>query len=90
MPSRRTALAALIAAAVLVVPVAPAARAQGTGDVEARIELLLTHAELYGHMWNLGPAGTVVPLRIQSGARTRDVPVKSIDRAAYFKEKKPL
>jgi phosphosulfolactate phosphohydrolase-like enzyme len=41
-------------------------------------------------MWNLGPAGTVVPLRVLSGGATRDVPVQSIDRAAYFKEKKPL
>jgi S1-C subfamily serine protease len=49
-----------------------------------------THAELYGRMWNLGPAGTVVLLRVQSGADARDVPVRSIDRAAYFREKKPL
>jgi S1-C subfamily serine protease len=62
------------------------------GDVVVAVggDAVKSHAELYGRMWNLGPAGTVVPLRIQSSARTREVAVKSIDRAAYFKEKKPL
>lgn len=49
-----------------------------------------THAELYRRMWTLGPAGAVVPLRVQSASGTRDVAVRSIDRAAYFREKKPL
>ncbi len=49
-----------------------------------------THAELYRRMWALGPAGTVVPLRVQSASGTREVAVPSIDRAAYFREKKPL
>jgi len=62
------------------------------GDVVLGIggEPVKTHAELYGRMWKLGPAGTVVPLRVQTGAQSRDVRVQSIDRAAYFKEKKPL
>jgi S1-C subfamily serine protease len=62
------------------------------GDIVLGIggEPVKTHAELYGRMWQLGPAGTVVPLRVQSGAEARDVRVRSIDRAAYFKEKKPL
>lgn len=49
-----------------------------------------THDEFYVRLWKLGPAGTVVPLRVQSGAEARDVRVRSIDRAAYFKEKRPL
>jgi S1-C subfamily serine protease len=53
-------------------------------------ENVQTHAELYRRLWTLGPAGTVVPLRVQSATGAREVEVRSIDRAAYFKEKKPL
>jgi S1-C subfamily serine protease len=62
------------------------------GDVVVGIagDSVKTHAELYGRLWKLGPAGTVIPLRVQSGSNTRDLKVRSIDRAEYFKEKKPL
>jgi serine protease Do len=74
-------------------PESPAAEAGiRRGDVVVGIagDDVKTHAELYGRLWKIGPAGTVVPLRIQSGANTREVEVRSIDRAHYFKEKKPL
>lgn len=63
MPSRRTALAAVIAA-VLVSPTVLAG---------------------YDHAAGFGLLKAQAPL----GAR-RDVPVQSVDRAAYFKEKKSL
>jgi serine protease Do len=74
-------------------PESPAAEAGiRRGDVVVAIgsDDVKTHAELYSRLWKLGPAGTVVPLRVQSVGGTREVKVRSIDRAEYFKEKKPL
>ena len=43
------------------------------------------HAELYRNVWNRGGAGTVIPLTLQHGAEIREVRLKSIDRADYFR-----
>ncbi|MFN0299319.1 MAG: S1C family serine protease [Burkholderiales bacterium] len=45
------------------------------------------HAELYGKMWGVGAAGVDVPLKVLQGAEMRDIKVKSIDRAEYFRDK---
>ncbi len=45
------------------------------------------HAELYGKMWGIGAAGVDVPLKVLQGADMRDIKVKSIDRAEYFRDK---
>jgi S1-C subfamily serine protease len=48
-----------------------------------------THAELYRMVWGLGPAGVEVPLKVLQDGDTKDIRVKSIDRADFFR-KKPL
>ncbi len=47
-----------------------------------------TLAEFYRKIWSRGAAGVDVPLRILRGAQVRDVSVRSIDRAQYFKSSK--
>jgi serine protease Do len=45
------------------------------------------HAELYSKMWGVGAAGVDIPLKVLQGADLRDIRVKSIDRAEYFRDK---
>ena len=45
------------------------------------------HSELYNKMWGVGAAGVDVPLKVLQGADMRDIKVKSIDRAEYFRDK---
>ena len=47
-----------------------------------------TLAEFYRKIWSRGAAGVEVPLKILRGAQVRDVSVRSIDRAQYFKGSK--
>jgi S1-C subfamily serine protease len=44
-----------------------------------------TLAELYSKIWSRGAAGVDVPLRVLRGSQLRNVTVRSIDRAQYFK-----
>jgi S1-C subfamily serine protease len=44
-----------------------------------------TQAEFYQKVWNRGPAGTDIPLRILQGIDIKDVLVHSIDRVDYFR-----
>lgn len=46
-----------------------------------------THAELYRSVWALGPAGVEVPLKVLQDGDTKDLLVKSIDRADFFRKK---
>jgi S1-C subfamily serine protease len=48
-----------------------------------------THSDLYRLVWGLGPAGVEVPLKVLQDGDTKDIRVKSIDRADFFR-KKPL
>jgi S1-C subfamily serine protease len=42
-------------------------------------------ADFYRKMWSLGPAGVAVPLQVLDGLKVREVTVKSIDRADWYK-----
>ena len=46
-----------------------------------------THEELYRKMWGMGAAGTDVALKLLQGVDVREVRVRSIDRAEYFRAK---
>jgi S1-C subfamily serine protease len=62
------------------------------GDVVVGIggQPVKTQAELYTKLWQLGPAGVEVPLKLLAGKDVRDVRVRSIDRVEYFKAKRAL
>lgn len=47
-------------------------------------------SEFYRRLWALGAACVEVPLRFVQGAQVREVRVRSIDRTAYFREKRGL
>ena len=71
-------------------PDSPAERAGiKSGDIILAIgaEPVKTHEELYRAMWSLGAAGIDVPMKILNGAVVREVPVRSIDRFEYFKDR---
>jgi serine protease Do len=59
------------------------------GDIVSAVgpEAVATQADLYRRMWALGPAGVDVPLTIVRGGNSREVRVKSIDRATFFRSK---
>ncbi|MCZ7566872.1 MAG: S1C family serine protease [Burkholderiales bacterium] len=68
----------------------PAARAGvRAGDVVLGVGAtpVKTHAELYRSVWALGPAGVEVPLKVLQDGGTKDLLVKSIDRADFFRKK---
>lgn len=46
-----------------------------------------THEELYRKIWGMGAAGTDVALKLLQGVDVREVRVRSIDRAEYFRIK---
>jgi S1-C subfamily serine protease len=59
------------------------------GDIVLAVgpDAVTTRAELYRKIWDLGPAGIDVPLRILHDGETRDIGVKSIDRSDFFRSK---
>jgi S1-C subfamily serine protease len=72
-------------------PGGPAARAElRAGDVVRAIagEPVEDLADFYRKLWALGPAGALVPLRLQREADTFDVEVRSADRAATMRKPK--
>jgi len=44
-----------------------------------------SQAEFYQKIWDRGPAGTDIPLRVLQGIDIKDVSIRSIDRVDYFK-----
>jgi serine protease Do len=44
-----------------------------------------TQAEFYRKVWDRGPAGTEIPLRLLQGIDIKDVLIRSIDRIDYFR-----
>lgn len=46
-----------------------------------------SHAQMYRKIRAIGPVGVEVPFNVLQGAELKDVPVKSIDRAAYFRDR---
>lgn len=59
------------------------ANARGRGD-PGRVNVK-TLAEFYRRIWERGPAGAEVPLKVLQGAQVREVTVRSIDRVEYFR-----
>ena len=75
---------------VRVSPDSPADKAGiQTGDLVLGVggASVKNHAELYNKMWGMGAAGVDVPLQVLQGVSLRDIKVKSIDRAEYFRDK---
>lgn len=76
-----------------VAPEGPAERAGlREGDIVTGVggEAVRTHAEFYRKVWKLGTAGVEVPLRVLQGTDVREIRLKSIDRAQYFRQKPGL
>lgn len=75
---------------VRVSPESPADKAGlKAGDIVLGVagDTVKSHAEFYRRMWAIGPAGVEVPFKVLQGAELKDVKVKSIDRAEYFRDK---
>jgi S1-C subfamily serine protease len=51
-------------------------------------EAVTTLAEFYRKVWARGAAGVEVPLRFLQGAQVKDLRLRSIDRAAHFRQKR--
>ena len=69
-------------------PDGPAERAGlKSGDIVLAVgsEEVKTLAEFYRRIWERGPAGAEVPLKVLQGVQVRDVTVRSIDRVEYFR-----
>ena len=69
-------------------PDGPAERAGlKSGDIVLAVgsEEVKTLAEFYKRIWERGPAGAEVPLKVLQGVQVRDVTVRSIDRVEYFR-----
>jgi S1-C subfamily serine protease len=69
-------------------PDGPAERAGlKAGDIVLAVgsQEVRTLAEFYQRIWERGPAGAEVPLKVLQGAQVRDVTVRSIDRVEYFR-----
>jgi S1-C subfamily serine protease len=69
-------------------PEGPAERAGlRPGDIVLAVggEEVASLAAFYRKVWARGPAGTGVPLRVLQGAQLKDLNIRSIDRADYFK-----
>ena len=74
-------------------PQAPADEAgvqRGDIIIGVGADAVTTHAELYRKIWSLGPAGTVVPLKVLQGVDVKEIKVRSIDRTQYFRVKPML
>ena len=46
-----------------------------------------TQAEFYRKVWGRGKAGDDIPLKVLQGVDVKDITVRSIDRADYFRPK---
>jgi S1-C subfamily serine protease len=59
------------------------------GDIVVGVgaEPVKTHEEFYRRMWGVGAAGADVPLKLLQGSDVKEVKVRSIDRAEYFRAK---
>ena len=69
-------------------PDGPAERAGlKSGDILLAVgsEEVRTLADFYKRIWERGPAGAEVPLKVLQGVQVRDVTVRSIDRVEYFR-----
>jgi S1-C subfamily serine protease len=69
-------------------PDGPAERAGlKSGDIVLAVgsEEVKTLADFYKRVWERGPAGAEVPLKVLQGTQVRDVTVRSIDRVEYFR-----
>jgi serine protease Do len=51
-------------------------------------EEVTTLAQFYRKIWSRGAAGVEVPLKVLRGAQIRDINVRSVDRAQYFRGSK--
>lgn len=62
------------------------------GDIVLGVDAqpVRTQAEFYRKVWVLGAAGVEIPLRVLQGTEVREIRLKSIDRAEYFREKPRL
>jgi S1-C subfamily serine protease len=72
-----------------VTPGGPAEQAGlAAGDVIVGVGATLVdnQTDFYRHVWKLGPAGVVVPLRVLKAGDVRDVAVKSIDRMSLLRK----
>lgn len=72
-----------------VTPGGPAEQAGlAAGDVIVGVgtNLVDNQTDFYRHVWKLGPAGVVVPLRVLKAGDVRDVAVKSIDRMSLLRK----
>ena len=66
---------------------APAAKAGlRPGDIILSVNDLPVHsmASLFRTVWELGPAGTPLPLRLSDGKKVRDVVLTTTDRESFF------
>jgi S1-C subfamily serine protease len=71
-------------------PEGPAERAGlKSGDIVIGVgaEEVTSLAEFYQKVWARGTAGVDVPLRVLQGVQVREIPVRSIDRLQYFRQK---
>lgn len=69
-------------------PEGPADRAGVRGgDIVIAVggDAVTTLAEFYRRIWGRGEAGVEVPLRVLQGAQLREINVRSVDRASYFR-----
>jgi S1-C subfamily serine protease len=69
-------------------PEGPADRAGVRGGdilIAVGSDAVTTLAEFYRKVWTRGEAGVEVPLRVLQGAQVRDITVRSVDRASYFR-----
>ncbi len=59
------------------------------GDIVLGVgsDTVKSHSEMYRKIWSIGPAGVEVPFKVLQGAELKDLKVKSIDRAEYFRDK---
>lgn len=70
-------------------PLGPAARAElRAGDIIVAVAARAVSdlAEFYTRLWAQGPAGAIIPLRIQREGDVFDVEVRSADRSALLKK----
>jgi serine protease Do len=58
------------------------------GDIVMGVgpERVTDQADFYRRLWQAGPAGSTVALRLLKGGQVRDVPVKSIDRMDFLRK----